>query len=73
MPTRPPLPKLWTPEEIEDHYCGDINARRVRKLVAAGSIPCTRGAKRKVLFTEEQVRAVLAAMADPMPTAADAA
>ena len=67
------LPPLWSPEELEIAYDGRIKARRIRSLVAAGRVTCTRGRARRVLFTADQVPALLAAMSDPAPAQTTAA
>ena len=63
------LPELFTPEELETRYQGRIAARRIKRLVAQGRVEYTRGSRRKVLFTEAQGLALLAAFAVPATTA----
>ncbi len=66
MPTTPEseLPRLWTPKELEAHYRRRITAHAIRALVTARRVPYTRGATSQVLFTDAQIPALLAAMAE---------
>jgi hypothetical protein len=58
------MAELMTPEEVSASLDGRISAWTIKALVRKRKVACTRGPHRKVLFTEEQRRAILTHLTD---------
>lgn len=52
------IPRLYTPEEVAVRV-GHLSAYTIRRLVAEGRVAVVRGARNKVLMTEENIAAML--------------
>lgn len=61
------IPRLYTPEEVAERV-GHLSAYTIRRLVAEGHVAAVRGARNKVLMTEENIAAMLGYLTPGRPS-----
>lgn len=57
---------LMTPEEVAESLHNRVSAFVIRRLVRKGEVACIKAGRGKVLFTDEQVKALLAHLTAPV-------
>jgi hypothetical protein len=66
------IPPLKTPEEVAEMLGDHISPFTIRRLVARGACTHTAGARKKILFSGDDVLSLLAALKAPAAPAPDA-
>jgi hypothetical protein len=66
------IPPLKTPEEVAEMLGGHISPFTIRRLVAQGACSHTAGARKKILFSGDDVLSLLAALKAPAAPAPEA-
>lgn len=64
---------LKTPEEVAEMLGGHVSPFTIRRVVAQGACTHTKGARRKVLFSADDVHSLLEALKTPVATAPEEA